>query len=364
MITKTNIKTLLILALAVLLGSNSNIAQNVGIGAESFAPEQSAGLELRFTDKGFLPPRMTTEERDNIENIANGLLIFNISTGCPNYFFNGLWFELCGLCVPQAFANAGANQENIVGQVTLSANEPQNGTGIWTIISGAGGTLEDNEHPNSVLSGLAGEEYILVWTVSNSCGSSSDTVIIQFKPDACTGANDFGYGLVVIGEQCWQEKNLNIIPFVGNSWCYNNLTSNCEIYGRLYNWAAANTVCPTGWRLPSDNDWKALELYLGMTETQANATGWRGTNEGEKLKSLEGWANAGNETNASGFNGLPGGHRTTSGNFIRVTERGYWWSSTQVASNTWIYRYLDSASTQVYRIDVIDVGFSVRCIRN
>jgi len=60
-IKKTTIKTLRILALVVLLGSNQNIAQNVGIGAESFTPDPSAMLEVKSTNKGLLPPRMTID---------------------------------------------------------------------------------------------------------------------------------------------------------------------------------------------------------------------------------------------------------------------------------------------------------------
>jgi len=103
-IMKTTIKPLLILALVTLLGSNSNIAQNVGIGAESFTPHESAMLEVKSTEKGLLPPRMTTEQRDLIQNPATGLLIFNTTNNCIEVFAYGIWQQMfCAVCpVPNA----------------------------------------------------------------------------------------------------------------------------------------------------------------------------------------------------------------------------------------------------------------------
>ena len=60
-----------------------------------------------------------------------------------------------------------------------------------------------------------------------------------------------------------------------------------ERYGRLYNWYAvddARGLCPTGWSVPSDDDWKTLEVFIGMSPADADGTGLRGTNEGFKLK--------------------------------------------------------------------------------
>jgi uncharacterized protein (TIGR02145 family) len=71
-----------------------NNGSNVAIGTSS--PNSSAAFELASSNKGFLPPRMTLEERNQIVNPADGLMIFNTSIGCPNYFFAGLWYELCG----------------------------------------------------------------------------------------------------------------------------------------------------------------------------------------------------------------------------------------------------------------------------
>ncbi len=96
-------------------------------------------------------------------------------------------------------------------------------------------------------------------------------------------------------------------------------TSSYQTYGVLYNWPAAATACPSGWHLPTDNEWAVLTNYLGdesvaggkMKET--GTSHWNSPNEGA--------------TNSSGFTALPGGVRGTSGLFDWQGSFGYWWSS-------------------------------------
>ena len=64
--------------------------------------------------------------------------------------------------------------------------------------------------------------------------------------------------------------------------------------GRLYLWQTALIACPTGWHLPGDEEWKTLEMYLGMSQSEADDISWRGTDEGTKLKSTSGWHQNGN----------------------------------------------------------------------
>ena len=209
------------------------------------------------------------------------------------------------------------------------------------------------------------------------------------------------YSWVQIGEQIWMAENLKYLPSVvgpgtgsnSEAYCYvygyygtsisaAKATENYATYGVLYNWTAAMNgaessdanpsgvqgICPDGWHLPSDAEWKQLEMYLGMSETDVNSTGWRGTVEGGKLKEAgtTHWAdpNAG-ANNESGFTALPGGDRDGDGYFGDIRKYGCWWSSTEYsASNAWS-RHLGYGSSNVGRYDGYkSVGFSVRCLRD
>ena len=200
------------------------------------------------------------------------------------------------------------------------------------------------------------------------------------------------YETVTIGSQVWMAENLAYLPSVvgpetgseydgyeaypfyyvygydGASVATAKATANYTTYGVLYNWPAAITACPEGWHLPSDAEWKQLEMYLGITSAQADATGWRGTAEGGKLKE-EGtthWdsPNTG-ATNSSGFTALPGGYRFSNGIFGSFGITGYWWSSTEYNTNYAWARILDYDLSTVYRGNYLKGnGFSVRCLRD
>lgn len=129
-------------------------------------------------------------------------------------------------------------------------------------------------------------------------------------------------------------------------------TSYIETYGLLYIWKAAvngyssevdlnpsqiQGVCPDGWHLPSDSEWKELEMYLGMSLEEANDRDWRGTIEGGMLKEsgTTHWAfpNSGS-TNENGFTALPDGNRSLLGEYEHLGERGSFWTPTNhIAKN-------------------------------
>ena len=119
---------------------------------------------------------------------------------------------------------------------------------------------------------------------------------------------------------------------------YNDDTSYIDTYGLLYIWKAAvngysteedlnpsqiQGVCPDGWHLPSDSEWKELEMYLDMSSEEANDRDWRGTIEGGMLKEAgtTHWAfpNSGS-TNETGFTALPSGIRTILGEYRYLGE--------------------------------------------
>ncbi len=195
------------------------------------------------------------------------------------------------------------------------------------------------------------------------------------------------YQTVKIGDQWWMAENLKVthyrngdeIPNVTDSTEWSNLTTgaycnydndanNATTYGSLYNWYAVNdsrNIAPTGWHVPSDAEWKELEMYLGMSQSDADDTGYRGTDEGDKLKSISGWYSDGNGTDDYGFSALPGGYRGNDGNYYFMGNKAGFWSSTEDGSyNAWS-RILNSSYSGVYRNGSNkEVGFSVRCVRD
>ena len=197
------------------------------------------------------------------------------------------------------------------------------------------------------------------------------------------------YNTVQIGTQCWMQENLNIGSMINGGidqtdngtiekYCYGNNTSNCDVYGGLYQWdemmeyvtnEGTQGICPTDWHLPTDDEWKTMEMYLGMSQAQADAIGGRGTNEGSKLAGNEPlWTNGVLDSNAdfgtSGFTGLPGGYRYTDGSFYDLTNLTFFWSSSENDPNAW-YRYLSYHMAQVTRYHENQAyGFSVRCVRD
>jgi uncharacterized protein (TIGR02145 family) len=157
---------------------------------------------------------------------------------------------------------------------------------------------------------------------------------------------------------------------------YDNDASNADTYGYLYNFHAVNRddFAPEGWHVPTDAEWKELEIFLGMSRTDADGTYYRGTDEGGKLKEIGTlhWdsPNTG-ATNESGFFALPGGFRRgrtyygSSGSFYGKGRDAYFWSSTYNINNESWYRNLYKSRADIYRWDIdVEMGLSVRCVRD
>ena len=195
------------------------------------------------------------------------------------------------------------------------------------------------------------------------------------------------YQIKTIGTQVWLIENLkvskfndgSIIPLVQENLEWNSTISsaNCSYdnnkYGKLYNFYAVADIrklCPSGWHIPTDDEWKTLEINSGMTQGQVDLSGLRGTSEGGTLKQTgcnpEGWAcyNIG-ATNSTGFTALGGGYRYDNGIFANIRESAYFWSGTESDGATAWNRSLSKDNSQIGRLNVKKgFAFSVRCIKD
>ena len=182
-LTQNNtMKKYLPLLIVLLLAAVFVSAQGVSVSATPAPPDASAILDVNSTAKGFLPPRMTTVQRDAITTPATGLVIYNITTGCLNYWKQTAWYEVCGTCSPQPTqSNAGADQLGLAGtSAVLAANTPTNGTGAWSIVSGTGGSFVNAALATTTFNGTTGQFYTLRWTITTGCGSSTNDVDVSF----------------------------------------------------------------------------------------------------------------------------------------------------------------------------------------
>jgi uncharacterized protein (TIGR02145 family) len=202
------------------------------------------------------------------------------------------------------------------------------------------------------------------------------------------------YQTIKIGDQWWMAENLKTthyrngvtIPEVTDAGTWAGLSSgahchydfdvvNADVYGRLYNWFAAsssNNIAPTGWHVPSDAEWKQLEIYLGMSSAAADSLSWRGVTEGGKLKEtgISHWYNPNTgATNESGFLALPAGFCGYDGDFnTSVGGYAYFWATTEFVSydNSSAYgRELCFGYAQINRGGFVKQnGFSIRCVKD
>jgi len=201
-----------------------------------------------------------------------------------------------------------------------------------------------------------------------------------------------GIETVQIGTQRWMTTNLRYLPYVNPSSTVSSIVPCCYVYGYegtsvteatatnsenyinyfkygvYYNWAAimqgesgssnssifVQGICPIGYHLPSEEEWKLLEEYLGGNSLAGN-----------KLKSKTEWYDNGNGINSNYFNGFPGGYVSNNGVFIGYSQEACWWSSSEVTSSSaWVRSLLYSNSILNKNSNNKANGYNVRCIRN
>lgn len=158
------------------------------------------------------------------------------------------------------------------------------------------------------------------------------------------------YSVIKIADKLWFAENLNFET--GNSSCPEGDNRNCSEYGRLYTRDDALRACPSGWRLPNNQE----------VEELVKATGGM-SKAGEALKSSSGWFKKGNGSDALGFNALPAGY-WSQGKFDGIGGYAYFWSSTDSEDGLAYYLFLDFSSKGA-SLNAFDKGTarSVRCVK-
>ncbi len=296
--------------LSILLLSFASMAQ-VSITVDGSDPDPSAGLEVKFTDKGFLSPRVANV--DAVSNPVAGLMVYDQSVNCMRYYDGTAWSE----CMGKSF------------YCGLPFTDIRDGKSYYT---------------------------------------------------------------AQIGTQCWMAENLNVGTMIDNGnaqtdndtiekYCYNNSTTNCDTYGGLYKWdemmqyvttEGTQGICPVGWHLPSDDEWKILEgtvdsLYPVGDNVWNEQYSMRGFDVGKNLKSAFGWNDDGNGADLYGFGALPGGYWWST-IFEGLGNIGYWWSSSEHSQDTenraW-YRMLRKEDDKSGRYEYHKIeARSVRCLKD
>lgn len=161
--------------------------------------------------------------------------------------------------------------------------------------------------------------------------------------------DDEKYKTVQIGAKTWMAENLNLET--GKSWCYNDESSSCDKFGRLYDWETAKTVCPDGWRLPSKSDFSEL---IG---SHYSSRFLRSNDEWKDTKGLNFW----------GFNAFPAGaYNMDNATFFDKTISAYFWSSEENAADqgmayAMFINYADKVEVKAYEKQL---GYSVRCVKD
>jgi len=208
------------------------------------------------------------------------------------------------------------------------------------------------------------------------------------RPDTFTDIDGNVYRTITIRNQVWMAENLRVTRFANGdpipnasdagewrrldsaAYCaYDNDLTNASIFGYLYNWHVmedSRNIASEGWRIPTDSDWKVLEMNLGMLRAEADKIGRRGSDEGGKLKAATHWAspNTG-ATNSSGFSALPAGFRDNRGTFRDLNVNTFFWTAPEIDSDRAWYRNIHHRRPELFRnYGFKRSGYSIRLVKD
>ncbi|MCB2219533.1 MAG: hypothetical protein KQI35_03985 [Bacteroidetes bacterium] len=334
--------------------------------------DQQIGVQISILEEGAYKLPVYIEEHNVITN-TNGLFSVHVGNGTvKSGSFSSIQWGQKTYFIQTALDITGGINFEIIGMSEL-VSVP------YSMVS-----------RGLILSDENGNEYEVTVDASGNLITNQITEFICGENYTDPRDNNV-YTTVKLGNQCWMAENLNIGQMINDNaeqgdndviekYCYSNDIAYCDEYGALYQWdemmqylndTANRGVCPEGWRIPTDYDWKVLE---GMADTEYDigdpvwaGTGWRGNNAGGNLKEDGGihWLspNTG-ATNFTSFTVLGTGlHNGTS--FSGIKWGSLLYTATESTSTNAFIRNLDKEHAQIGRGEVAkDYALPVRCIKN
>jgi uncharacterized protein (TIGR02145 family) len=318
------------------------------------------GNQVSFTTLSIIPPTVTTTAVTNITQTT-------ATSGGSVTADGGATVTARGVCW------------STTSSPTIANSHTTDGSGTGTFVSNLTGlTANTLYYVRAYATNSAGTTYgneVTFTTLSAwQCGDT-----IQYSGQT--------YNTVLIGTQCWTEQNLNVgtmIPGTQNQtnnsiiekYCYHDSVSNCTVYGGLYMWnemmqystsSGAQGICPSGWHIPTDNDWCSLATFLDPS-INCNTSALNTNNAGGQMK--ESGTNHWNPpntgaTNSSGFTALGGGRKNLGNYWFYLKQVGEFWTSNLMDSSDPYFYSMDYNFAGIARgWQTINNSTSVRCIKN
>jgi uncharacterized protein (TIGR02145 family) len=247
----------------------------------------------------------------------------------------------------EGYKNQKENAERVCNIINSNASQQSSSSGTSINYSSSVGQQSSSSGTSINYSSSVGQQ-------ASSSGTSIKECAVQGIFD--NGNKFFHDGKIyktVKMPDCkiWFAENMNYAA--RTSLCYQNNEFNCQKCGRLYDWATAKTICPSGWHLPTDDEWTALEEAIGGS-----------SKAGKFLKSKNGWSDNGNGKDRYGFSALACGYRD-GGSFGYWGSNAAFWSATDVGGENAWRRYLYASDADIERETGYQSDFySVRCVKD
>ncbi len=201
---------------------------------------------------------------------------------------------------------------------------------------------------------------------------------------------DYDYATVLIGDQCWFAENCRYLPAVSlpgsgsesdgepHAYVYDYSGTDIDsamqtpqylLHGALYNFQAATTweICPSGWHVPTKDEFRELDIFLGLDPN--SGVGWSGMNLGigDALKSQTGWCCNDQGNNTTGFTAIGSGGRWDDDviGFHDLDNACRWWTQTPSGNMGWHHDVAAGYPGIYWKDDAPKArGHSVRCIKD